>query len=301
MNPSCPNCGSSQNPYFSVRDENRRCTDEVFSWFRCSKCGIISLGSPPNDLSLYYGSDYYKMPTVQRLEVLATRENAKMEAILPYATGKRLLEIGPAFGAFARRAYREGFDVTVIERDKRCCEYIRAMGDIQVVHEEDPVAAMKKLPPFDVIVLWHVIEHLRDPFLFLTAASGCLRPGGLLVFATPNPEAWQFKVMGVHWPHLDAPRHLHILSASAITKYCEAQGLKPLRLISNDEDSRSWNRFGWQRLLMNRMRGRIFQLVGFALGTVLAALMSPFELAPMRGSAYTMTFRKHMRLSNEKL
>lgn len=299
MNLICPNCGSPQTPYLVGKDENRNCSDTSFHWYRCDTCGVASIGDPPADLGMYYGSDYYAIPARARLEELATRENAKMAAVLPYVKEGKLLEIGPAFGVFTRRARQEGFAVTVIERDQRCCEHLKAMGDVEVVNADDPVAAMEGLPQFDVIALWHVIEHLPAPFAFLDAAARHLRPGGVLALAAPNPASWQFKVMGAHWPHLDSPRHLHLLPASAITSYCESRKLELLRLVTDDSDAKSWNRFGWQRLLMNRLPGKLLQYAGFVVGALLAAVLSSFESGQMRGSAYTLTLRKQSESNGE--
>lgn len=292
VNATCQNCGSAQSLLYKASDENRRLSKEIFHWVRCGNCGLISLADPPADLGRYYDGGYYEIPDEERLDQLAARENSKMAAIMPYAKSGRLLEIGPAIGAFSRRASRAGFKVTVIERDARCCEHLRVGGGIDVINADDPVAAMEGLEPFAVIALWHVIEHLRNPFEFLDAAARVLRPGGLLVLAAPNPEAWQFTVMGSRWPHLDAPRHLHILPAQALVENCARLGLEKLRLVTDDEDARSWNRFGWQRMLMNRLPGRLGQIAGFVAGAILSALFSPFECGPMRGSAYTLTFQK---------
>ncbi|GIT65471.1 MAG: hypothetical protein Ct9H300mP23_10980 [Nitrospinota bacterium] len=42
--------------------------------------------------------------------------------------------------------------------------------------------------------------------------------------AAPNPQAWQFHIMGKLWPHLDAPRHLYLLPAEVLTEYAKTLG-----------------------------------------------------------------------------
>lgn len=287
----CQHCGRTMTPLFEARDENRKCPGQ-FEYARCGSCGLISNVTPPPDLQPYYAEDYYAIPSPAALARLATRENCKIDAIKKFVRQGRLLEIGPAFGVFSTRAKNEGFAVTCIERDPRCCAHLNQQVGVQAIQGTDPVEVLTSLPPFDVIALWHVIEHLDRPLAFLDAAAGKLAPGGVLALGAPNPDAYQFGLMGKAWPHVDAPRHLHLIPAQVLIERGRAHGLEPCLLESDDADARSWNRFGWQRLIMNRIPGKIGIAIGLAVGTALSLAARPFESKPMRGSAYTLVLRK---------
>jgi hypothetical protein len=69
-----------------------------------------------------------------------------------------------------------------------------------------------------------------------------------------------------------------------------ALGCEQIHFSMDDADARSWNRFGWQRLLMNRMPGKWTQRASFVVGWFLSILMKPFD--QQRGSAYSIAFRK---------
>ena len=278
-------------PLFEARDENRRCPGR-FSYARCENCGLISNLTPPADLQPYYAAGYYALPSRARLAMLAARENCKINAIKQFAAGKRLLEIGPAFGVFATRSKREGFAVTCIERDQRCCEFLEREAGVRAICSDVPAELLQQLPAFDVIALWHVIEHLEAPLKLLDAAAANLAPGGILALGTPNPLAFQFGLMSKAWPHLDAPRHLHLVPAQVLIDRARSKGLEPRLLDSNDADARSWNRFGWQRLIMNRIPGRIGTAIGLLAGTALSLAAWPAERREMRGSAYTLVLQK---------
>lgn len=291
----CPICGAEAGAEITAGDENRRCSAEVFIYAECPDCGTIFLTNPPPDLGHYYETDYYEIPSTDRLTAIASRDRNKIAIVNRFAPGKRLLEIGPAFGVFAFRAKQAGYAVDAVEMDERCCAFLRDGIGVGVTRSDAPHETIGDLPPHDVIALWHVLEHLPDVAALIGAAATNLAPGGILVIATPNPDAAQFRLMRRHWPHLDAPRHLALIPAETLERLGEKNGLKSLFLTTDDADARSWNRFGWQRLLMNRFRNRFMQGAMFVLGFGIAMLMSPFDRRHMCGSAYTLVLKKPVK------
>jgi SAM-dependent methyltransferase len=289
---SCPICGSPADPNYRATDENRRCSAEEFAYDKCTSCGTIFLTNVPTDLGRYYEQDYFRIPSIERLERIGRANHAKLELVNRFAPGKRLAEIGPAFGVFALQAKRAGYDVDAIEMDERCCAYLRDEVGVRAVQSDAPHEALGALPEHDVIALWHVLEHLRDPAATVAAAADNLAPGGVLVIATPNPGATQFRLMGRHWPHLDAPRHLALIPISALVALGIRHGLDAEFVTTADPDARHWNRFGWQWLAMNRVRSRTAKRAMFVAGTIAALAMSPLDRRAGRGSAYTMVLRK---------
>lgn len=273
-------------------DENRRISAEAFHYFRCGACGLVFLSNVPEDLNRYYADEYYAIPTLEELGRVAAKDRSRIELILRFATGGRLLEIGPAVGVFAWQAKHSGFDVEAIEMDARCCRFLADSVGIRTLRSDAPHEAMVRMGPHDVIAIWHVIEHLPEPLAFLKAAAANLAPGGILAIATPNPEAFQFQIMGARWPHLDAPRHVALIPAPLLSRVAGELGLKLVHLTANDEEARRWNRFGWQRLLMNRMPGRIGAAIGYVGGTLLSLPMAWRDRAGFNGTAYTAAFRK---------
>jgi SAM-dependent methyltransferase len=289
---ACPICSSAAAPSIRATDENHRVSQSVFEYAACSKCGTVFIANPPDDLGRYYEADYYDIPPIERLTALAAKDRNKIDIVNRYAAGKRLLEIGPAFGVFALQAKANGYEVDVVEMDERCCTYLRDTVGVGVTRSDAPHEALRNLPKHDVVALWHVLEHLPAIPELVAAAAANLRPGGVLVVATPNPAAAQFRLMGRHWPHLDAPRHLALVPLATLDGLATRDGLERVFVTTDDSDARSWNRFGWQRLLMNRFRSRLMQRAMFVLGYGVALAAAPFDRRAMRGSAYTAVFRK---------
>jgi 2-polyprenyl-3-methyl-5-hydroxy-6-metoxy-1,4-benzoquinol methylase len=287
-----PGCYGNETDWIRVTDRNRRIGASEFHYLRCERCGLIRLDNVPADLGDYYPNDYYELPTLAQLAEVAAADPFKIETVRRFAQPGRLLEIGPAHGAFAFQAKQAGFQVDTIEMDARCCDYLNRVVGVHTVCSATPHEAMDALGAHDVIALWHVIEHLPDPWALLKAAANNLAPDGILVLATPNPDAWQFRVMGKEWPHLDAPRHLYLLPVQVLTEYAQALRLERLHYATTDSDAKHWNRFGWQRLLMNRVRGKWMERAAFVVGYALSIFLTPFESRDPKGSTYTLVFRK---------
>lgn len=287
----CPMCGGVGVFSFIATDENRRIDDGKFGYLRCHSCATIYIEAIPPDLGRYYRSDYYNIPNVDGLAKLSAKDR-KIEIVKRYARTGKLLEIGPAIGVFAYRAKCEGFAVDVIEMDQQCCKFLNEALHIRAVQSDQPQSAIRDQPQHDVVVAWHVMEHLPDPLEFLKAAAGNLTKGGHLILAMPNPEAWQAKIMGVHWPHVDAPRHVTLIPLNALVRIAAPFGLRAIEMTTSDPDGKSWNRFGWQRLIMNRLPGKWGQRIGFILGTLLSIPFMIFDEQKMRGAAYTVVFQK---------
>jgi 2-polyprenyl-3-methyl-5-hydroxy-6-metoxy-1,4-benzoquinol methylase len=263
-----------------------------YAYLKCVVCQGIFLDNLPSDLGRYYQREYYAIPTLEQLQKVADKDRNKINTVRRFVSGGRLLEVGPAFGVFAWQAKQAGFVVDVIEMDTRCCEYLKGTLGVNVTQSDSPPAAMQVLEQHEVIAIWHVLEHLPDPLALLRVAAANLKRDGVLVVAMPNPDAWQFKIMGRRWPHLDAPRHLTLIPKAWMIRQAAVFGLEMVYLTSDDSDARSWNRFGWQRLLMNRFGDKFMQRVMFVLGYAVSLIMAPFDRKNFNGSAYTIVFRK---------
>ncbi|MDD5428969.1 MAG: class I SAM-dependent methyltransferase [Candidatus Omnitrophica bacterium] len=285
-------CKKESKASFSTKDHNRKVSGEEFLYFKCPECGLIFLSDIPSDLGRYYGSEYYRVPSLERLKKIARAERFKIDIIKKFMNSGNLLEIGPAFGVFAYQAKEAGFEVDAVEMDKKCCEYLANVVGVNAINSDTPRKAVEKMAKHDVIAMWHVLEHLPDPWECLGALSANLSAGGILVIATPNPGSFQLKAMGDKWPHIDAPRHTSLIPAELLTSFLARSGLERIMLTASDEGGKSWNRFGWQRYLMNRFSGKPAQMIAFLTGWLLSIPMDIFESRGLNGCAYTAVFRR---------
>lgn len=294
--PRCPNCNGRAALAFCARDTNRRISRQRFPYWCCRGCGLVFLASVPPDLDRYYPSDYYQLSlSADELAHAAAGERYKIEIVKQYARGQRLLEIGPGCGGFACLAKEAGFAVSAVEMNAESCRYLTDVIGVRSIHRSDVAGAILDEEPYDVIAAWHVIEHLPDPWSLIAAAAARLSAGGILIVAAPNPQSFQFRVLGHRWVHLDAPRHLNLIPVSVLERRATAHGLRPVLATTRDEGGLFWNRFGWIRSLQNilpRRPARAFVPAAQRLGLSLAALLRAFDETELRGTAYTLVFQK---------
>ncbi len=302
---TCRTCGSqNQKKFLFAKDLNQEKSDERFSYHLCSDCKSIYLDPVPDNLDYYYGKNYpaYAIKNSKNIEDnLNHLEHAKLEIVKQYAPSGKLVEVGPAAGRFLLVASRAGYEVLGIEQDAGSVEYIKNTLDLDIKCSDKPSDELLKLGGCcDVIVAWHVIEHLQDLRGFVSAASNALRkPNGVIIVSAPNPDAWSFKIFGRYWVHLDAPRHLTLIPTQALDKLMADQGMERVACIFDDLVGLQLNRNGWQTSFINLSRNKLLRWPFFSgLGRILSIVMLPFDRISGRGAAYTAIYRNANSVTN---
>jgi 2-polyprenyl-3-methyl-5-hydroxy-6-metoxy-1,4-benzoquinol methylase len=289
----CGICGASANAAIVAVDRNRRLSDDRFIYYRCSSCRTLQLLPVPADLARYYTAEYYAVPGGRAALVAASgAERYKLDLIRPLVPAGRLVEVGPAVGGFAAVMRDAGYDTSAIEMDADCCRFLRDVVGIAVQQTDDPAAALAAGGAYDVIAMWHVIEHLPNPREVLTAAAAALAPKGVIALAAPNPDAFQFRVFGRRWAHLDAPRHLFLVPLDEIADLGHALGLEVVLATTCDEGTLHWNAFGWRETLASFGRGRCVRGGMRVIGSALTRISGPVERRQGQGSTYTLILRR---------
>jgi 2-polyprenyl-3-methyl-5-hydroxy-6-metoxy-1,4-benzoquinol methylase len=289
----CPACSSTDTRRFLVRDVNRGNSPESFAYRRCRRCRLTFIENIPPDLWRFYEGEYHSIPTtVADLEKQASAEQFKIDFVDRFARGRRLLEIGPSFGAFAHLAKRAGYDVGVVETDPACCRFLREHVGVRVFEAVDPVDSISTSGPYDAIAMWQVFEHLPNPWAVLRAAAAALNDGGIVVVATPNPESLQHRFWGTRWTHFDAPRHLELVPIDVLCSAGEKVGLQLVHATTTDAGSLGWNAFGWAHSMAGLTRRAALKGPLKLAGRLMSVPFRPVERSGWRGACYTAVLRK---------
>ncbi len=289
----CPLCQKESQLYLRTMDYNRKISQEQFNYNFCPSCRLIFLSPIPEELGRYYTAEYYPVPrSYEQLEKEAEQDRYKIKIIQQFVSKGRLLEIGPSYGKFALLAKQAGFEVEVLERDKSCCNFLQDVVGIKAINSDNPAESLRNAKPYDVIVLWHVLEHLPNPWKTLETLAGKLLPGSILVIATPNPDAIQFKTLGRFWTHIDAPRHLSLVPLSLLREKAQFLSLKIILSTTSDDGGLLLNAVGWKDSFANMgSRGFIRKRLR-SVGRLISVVASPIERINGLGSAYTAVFQK---------
>jgi len=290
MTVKCPQCNSQTRLLFKTRETAKRDAPEKFSYYRCQNCSLIFLSPIPSDLSQYYTSAYYKVPaSISELQADLGLSQSRLDAVKLHKPKGKLLEIGAGTGGFVFSAKQAGFSVDAIEMDQACCQFMKDKLNIPAIHTDDPLEALQTLGSYDVVALWHVIEHLPDPWAFLDLVAEHINPGGILIMAAPNPASLQFRLFGKRWAHIDAPKHLQLIPIQLLIERLGKQNWVHLSTTTNDLGAKITHYIGW--------RWSLVSLTGWTkwmnlLGSIMYRLAAPLERTGERGSSYTIVFQR---------
>lgn len=220
------------------------------------------------DLGGYYVRGYYDKPGedsggVGRLLGRLFMKERVLKATLGRRPG-RVLDIGCGEGTFLSAMVRRGWDAVGVEISRDGAERAAARPGLTVYNKPLEDCA---LPPksFDLITLWHSIEHVEDPKALLTLVATLIKDDGVVFLAFPNAESWDFRLFGARWFHLDPPRHLHYFSPSTMAKLLEQCGL---HAQSVGQFSFEYNPFGFVQSILNFLTRRFNYLYRILKGTL---------------------------------
>jgi len=210
-------------------------TGESFALWRCDGCDFLFTQDPPapEEAGRYYqGEEYISHSDNQTGLVNKLYHKArdymlgrKHQLVDRFARGKRLLDYGTGTGYFTDYMVRQGYAAEGIEIDAQARAYGAEKFGITV---HDPDHLFTGYPPasFDVITLWHVLEHLYDPKRYLQQFAELLSADGILVIAVPNHKSRDAAVFGPDWAAYDVPRHLWHFGPNTMRKMVGEAGFR---------------------------------------------------------------------------
>ncbi len=218
---------------------------------RCGGCGLIRRDPLPTTeqvAALYAPASGYQLHRTRALEnrydAWTHRRDAYLASILgePPQPGARLLDVGCATGTFLVEARARGWSVRGIEPGEHLVSFGRNAYklDIDVGGAEDG-ADRYDTATFDVVTMWDVVEHLRDPLHAMKVMLRLVKPGGRLWVATPNEDGWVprfhwtvVKPLSGTWPHPEPPRHLYQFSRKTLARLFRTAGFARPRILHDE-------------------------------------------------------------------
>lgn len=239
MNNKCPWCGSDKAQIdLWLRDEFL--TKEDFHICECLNCGLLyTMPRPDKDkIGAYYKSEeYYShqennkgfIPKIYE-SVKSINLKHKYKLAAKGLQNGKLLDIGCGVGDFLHTAELHGWDCMGVEPSEDAKAIARKRMNAKLISSED----LESIPDayFDVITMWHVLEHVDDLKWQVHQLQRLIKPHGRVVIAVPNYKSYDGQYYKELWSAYDVPRHLNHFNKVVLTKIFKTSGLE---LISMDK------------------------------------------------------------------
>jgi SAM-dependent methyltransferase len=231
---NCPVCGST-NFRDKLQVQDKSVSQELFTIVQCQDCEFQFTNPRPDaaHIGKYYESDAYVshnssaqglINQVYKLaRVFTVRRKVALITKLNGGRAGRLLDYGCGTGHFLAGAKEKGWQVAGLEpNDRARQEATERVG--QPIQEPAALAELAS-GSFDVITLWHVLEHVHTLNETLDQLLAALKPGGKLLIAVPNVESLDAQHYRQDWAAYDVPRHLYHFSPSTMRRLLAEHGL----------------------------------------------------------------------------
>jgi 2-polyprenyl-3-methyl-5-hydroxy-6-metoxy-1,4-benzoquinol methylase len=217
----CPIC-NKEDIASLLHTKDYSLTGEDFQIIQCANCTLEYTDPAPSKEAI---APYYNFPSyishTDTKEGLVNKMYHKVRNhtltqktnwVQSLFTGHKghLLEVGAGTGAFANSMSKKGWKVTALEPDAASRQKALENYDINLL----PIEELFQLEPakYEVITLWHVLEHVHDLNAYMKIFHSLLKPNGRLIIAVPNYTSYDAGFYKNYWAAYDVPRHLYHFS-----------------------------------------------------------------------------------------
>ena len=189
------------------------------------ECNLGFLDPQPDneEVAKLYQQEYFKthynnelIPGSLEMKERLLQEKHRLRFFQKFKNKGNVLDIGCGRGYFLLACREQGYKVEGIDISSDVANYIRSNLKITVhVGEVRNVTLLERT--FDIITLWHSLEHTADPNIYIQNARKWLKDDGILVVDVPNYEGHDAKMNWHNWPQWDLPYHFFHFTEDSLT------------------------------------------------------------------------------------
>ncbi|RMZ50853.1 class I SAM-dependent methyltransferase [Flavobacteriaceae bacterium PRS1] len=234
----------NKNTYLTVKDHP--VSGEVFQLLYDDEFDMLITSPQPSEdeLPKYYKSqDYISHTDTQRnlfeklyhfIRRISLKKKLKLINLF-FSEEKMLLDIGCGTGEFLKIAQQNNWTVFGIEPNEKA----RSIANKKTNNSVSDIEKLSNFKPqsFDVITLWHVLEHLPRLEEHISILKSLLKSNGTLIITVPNYKSYDAKYYKEFWAAYDAPRHLWHFSQSSISKLVVKENMQVFKTLPMKFDS----------------------------------------------------------------
>ena len=231
---NCPVC-KADTISFKINIKDHSITRETFPVWSCASCSLLFTQDVPdeNEIGKYYTStDYISHSDTKegiinsiyhRVRNITLKSKRKLVVKLVGKTKGDVLDIGSGTGAYLYEMKMNGWGVTGIEADRDAGNMSHSKYHISTQKPEELFTLPGK---YDVITMWHVLEHVHKLEDYLKRIHQLLVKDGVFIVAVPNYTSADAKAYGSMWAAYDVPRHLYHFSPQSMKVLMEKYGFE---------------------------------------------------------------------------
>jgi 2-polyprenyl-3-methyl-5-hydroxy-6-metoxy-1,4-benzoquinol methylase len=233
MNKNCPWCDSNKTQ-INLWVKDLFLTHETFEIHECKNCGLLFTEPRPsqNEIGKYYQSEEYyshqenKIGFIPKLyeTVKSINLKNKYKMATERLTKGNVLDIGCGVGDFLHTMEAKGWKTTGIEPSEDAKTIARQRINATIVSPKEINQLQDE--SYDLITMWHVLEHIDDIKEEIKQLQRLLRKGGRLLLALPNFKSYDAMYYKEYWAAYDVPRHLNHFCKASINNVFKNSKLK---------------------------------------------------------------------------
>jgi SAM-dependent methyltransferase len=220
----CNLCGGQDYKRLFFGRDHLLPTEEKFQVVKCSQCGLVFLNPRPDayEIEHYYPREFFYNPNTQKETELWLKKC--IEVVGRIKKGKRILDIGCGTGKLIYEMQSRGWEVFGVDTSAIASSYTKEKLGIKNIYNQDLLDVNLPEHYFDIITLWHVIEHLSDPLGTLKRINLLLKEDGVLIIDCPNFNSLARIIFREKWFPLFLPRHFYQFTPQILKRMLEIGG-----------------------------------------------------------------------------
>lgn len=233
----CYQCGADNTSDFLIGEEDLTAKEGQFNYVKCKECGLVYQNPRihVDQIKDFYDSEYIAHRKKKDWGVLTPlyewamnkHDRDKEKIIKRYVKlnkDSRVLDIGCAVGTFLqylRKKYHCFISGVDFKEDLEYPDFDKIDFHCGLFYEQENLQENS----YDLITMWHFLEHDYDPKKTLAKAKTLVKDSGRIIIEVPRLDSVTFKLFKEKWPGVQAPQHTIMFDKEHFIKICESEGL----------------------------------------------------------------------------
>jgi len=234
---NCYACLNDDFTHFLDAEDDLTGKDGHFTYVKCNDCNLVYQNPrvAPTQIAEFYDSEYiahrkkkdWGLFTPLYEHAMNKHDREKLKIVSKYIKldpTKKILDVGCAVGTFLLYL-KDQFKCNISGVDfKKDLQFPRFEEvDFHNGYFYDQSLEKKS---FDLITMWHFLEHCYDPKRSLMKAHSVLKDDGVCIIEVPRLDSLSFKIFKNKWPGVQAPQHTVLFDKTKFIEICEKSGFE---------------------------------------------------------------------------